>query len=318
MIIGCGQIGALYDNPEKREILTHAHSFATSGLISEFVLVDSNQDQLDKASALWKTKGYKSIQAALDDSFLPDIACVATPPQTHLGITKELIKAGVKKIILEKPVALNMEEALEIEDLVSRNGIHLNVNYPRRFDYSMAILAKDINSQKFGKLETVRCLYTKGTLNSGSHIINLLLFLLGEIKDKKILSSINDYSIDDPTISCLLSFGRCHDVYLIATNSKNYFITEYEFIFEKARFTFFDRGFQYRFEEVRKDPTFPGYYDLELTKTERTKLDDYLKILLEDTLNNHAAENMTSNLRDANESMRICLDLINLERNKNG
>lgn len=310
MIVGCGQIGALYDSIDKKEVLTHAHSFSQSSQIEEFVLVDNDLKNLNKAATLWGVKGFNSIRSAIESGFIPEIACVATPPQSHLQVIQELIEAGVRRIILEKPVALSIDDAIQIENLVKQNDIILNVNYPRRFDRSMFELAEVINNGKFGKLETVRCLYTKGILNGGSHLINLFLFLLGDYKEGRVLNYLDDYSKEDPTISCHLKLSCCDDVYLTATNSKNYFLTEYEFIFEKSRLSYYDRGFQYRREEVRNDPVFPGYFDLEFIKTERTKLDNYLKVLLEDTLTNNTSDTVISTISDANKSMRICLDLI--------
>lgn len=63
-----------------------------------------------------------------------DYAMICTPTSNHFHDFKALIeRVKVKKILIEKPVALNTSEALEIKKLASNKGIKVYIGYDMRF-----------------------------------------------------------------------------------------------------------------------------------------------------------------------------------------
>ena len=63
-----------------------------------------------------------------------DLVAVATPDPFHRGPTVAALEAGVKAIILEKPFATTLEDALAIYEAVERHKARLYVNYANRAD----------------------------------------------------------------------------------------------------------------------------------------------------------------------------------------
>lgn len=73
---------------------------------------------------------YDSLQDLLSD---PRIHCVyiASPNFLHAGYTKRAAEAG-KHVLVEKPMALNVEEAREMVHVCRRNGVKLGVGFQLR------------------------------------------------------------------------------------------------------------------------------------------------------------------------------------------
>jgi predicted dehydrogenase len=73
---------------------------------------------------------YIDTSALLED---PDVAivCVATEPGTHAGLAVEVLKAG-KHVIVEKPLALTMEEAMRVIEVAVGAGLMATVDHVLR------------------------------------------------------------------------------------------------------------------------------------------------------------------------------------------
>ena len=86
--------------------------------------------------------------------------------------------------------------------------------------------------KKFGELKSITAVYNKGLKNNGSHLIDLLAFLVGKLKFEARGKPIFDFNIKDPSYPFLLSSGKIS----IAANigdSRDYYIFYLKFIFEK-------------------------------------------------------------------------------------
>src|SRR5688500_3677771 len=61
--------------------------------------------------------------AALCREVKPDVFCFCTPPQVRLELVQMGIASGARLIAYEKPIALSMNEALEIRGQVKAAGV---------------------------------------------------------------------------------------------------------------------------------------------------------------------------------------------------
>ena len=305
LIVGCGKISSEYDSPDGSRILTHAHAFSNIKAISDFAFVDIDKERLSKACRKWSVQGFSDLGTAID-CFSPEIVCIATPPNVRLELFEILVKKGIKKIICEKPISLDIETANEIAKITKKNNLVVNVNYPRRFDPSVVDLKNKIDQNEYGSIQGVRCLYTKGIINSGSHLINLLLFLLGKYKGGLVYGELYDHDPDDPSLQSIVRFEKSDNVQLMGVDHKNYFLFECEFLFEKARVILEQRGFSLSVQLRREDPVFSGYYDLSMAAHSTTSLDKALMAIINETLN----DNVVSSVDEAVDTFSICSNLI--------
>ena len=134
-----------------------------------------------------------ALYAAIADGSLqkPDIITVAVNEDAHLAECIKAIETKPRLVILEKPVALNTEEAQKIKLHAEKNCVPVMVNHERRFacDYRAA---KEF-MHKIGDLQFVRAdlfsglrVYSKekessgeySLLHDGTHLVDIVQFLL--------------------------------------------------------------------------------------------------------------------------------------------
>jgi predicted dehydrogenase len=181
IVIGCGNIGALLEaEPRRPKPATHAGALSAHAGASLVALVDTNSATLAKAGKLFpQAKLYTDLSQCLKLE-KPTLAVVATPPQVRRKTLEQCIKAGVKNIVCEKPLAHSLKDAEAIERLVKKYKLNFVLNYQRRF-FSLFTEAKAaIADKKIGKVLEVSCYYSNGLSNNGGHTIDALEYLLDD------------------------------------------------------------------------------------------------------------------------------------------
>jgi len=78
---------------------------------------------------LLKVKTYPSVKSI--EGLVYDVAFVLTPPGSHYGIAKSLLKAK-KDVFLEKPVTLDASNSKELLSLAKQNKVQLSCGYVYR------------------------------------------------------------------------------------------------------------------------------------------------------------------------------------------
>src|SRR5690606_1375380 len=72
-----------------------------------------------------------------------DAASVAAPTSLHYSLTKQLLTAGVH-VLVEKPVATDVAQALELASLSRRRDLVLQVGHITRFYQSVEMLKREV------------------------------------------------------------------------------------------------------------------------------------------------------------------------------
>lgn len=89
-----------------------------------------------------------------DDKFLADanvdIVSIATPPNTHKDLGIRAMRAG-KHVLIEKPLALTEQDALQIKQVSEETGRIATVNFVLRFNRIVEMLREIIQSEVLGK-----------------------------------------------------------------------------------------------------------------------------------------------------------------------
>lgn len=133
-----------------------------------------------------------------------DIVCICTPSGMHLEPGLAAIQAG-KHLVVEKPIEINTDRADELIDGAAKNGVKLAVIFQNRFSPDYQKLKKAVDAGVFGRLLMGNAYVNwfrndayystsawKGTLkadgggaliNQGIHTIDLLLDLMGDVKN---------------------------------------------------------------------------------------------------------------------------------------
>lgn len=81
----------------------------------------------------------------------PDLVAIATESGSHSEIAKDIINSGCN-IIIEKPIALSMNEAREIVSLSKEKGVVASACHQNRFNIAIQKTRKAIDEGRLGKI----------------------------------------------------------------------------------------------------------------------------------------------------------------------
>ena len=163
-----------------------------------------------------------------------DAVIIALPTYLHLQCAMRAAEEG-KHVLLEKPIARNVQEAHEIIAAAQRHSIKLMIGYPLRFSPTFRDFKEKLQSGTLGDVEIASAInisngpfthrmqdyapipvsewwFSKelsggGTLiDLGSHMLNLLRWYFGEITDIKSHFGYR-FNLDlEDTATCLAKF----------------------------------------------------------------------------------------------------------------
>ena len=261
LIIGAGRIGAFLDLPQSASVQTHAHAFSAHPGFSLVGFVDADIDHAARAAAVWGGRAFASVpEAFLGQSI--DIAIVAAPDETHYRLLKALSDRPLRLVFAEKPLTGTAEEAEEIVRLYRERSVSLAVNFSRRFVPEVQGLRNRIASDEFGRFLSGSGWYGKGTMHNGSHLADMVHFLLGKIDTVRTVSSVQDWRNDDPSCSAVLTLNGGSQFFMHAVDSRAFTIFEVDLLFERQRVRIVDSGLAIEMYEVRDNAMYPGFRDL--------------------------------------------------------
>lgn len=121
------------------------------------------------------------------DAFLaarPDVVAVSTTADSHAPLFDALVAAGVRSVMLEKPVACSLAEAEGMVALAERHGVRVLVNHNHRaWEVLRRIRALD-GTREFGRLCSFVITQGAGRLgNLGTHYFDLANWMFGAVAE---------------------------------------------------------------------------------------------------------------------------------------
>ena len=267
-IVGCGAIASDFaDDPKMMgDVFTHAEAYSTCGDTYLTAICDVNPDKLRKCGERWGVNSrYTDIFEMVREAS-PEIISVSTPDSTHYQVIKDILSNPyhVKAILCEKPLATNVEEAEEIVNLAQEAGVILSVMYMRRHAKNYQALKEFISTKKIGEIQAISGWYTKGIFHNGTHWMDVLRWLSGEVLWVMAWDNLVDDPID-PTLDVILGMENGSITSLRACDSQAFTIFEMDIMGTKGRVRIVDSGFQMEHSEVLDSNRYSGYKELALT-----------------------------------------------------
>lgn len=275
-IIGTGRIGFLLGKDRRRE-QPAAHTAALNA--NKRIKLIAGCDIDGTRLALWQKENPQAKIFGHIDKLLSeisaDIITVAVNEDAHLSTTLKVLNSRPRLVILEKPVALNTEEAYKIKEASDNLNVPVMINHERRFSKDYQLVKKLIEDNKLGNLQLIRGSLWSGMrvysasqeasgayslIHDGTHLVDIVQYLLGRQLENPIVSNIirdNDnsvrqaevnYLLDDIGISLTFS-GRC-----------KYFGFDLELRFSEGRILIGNGLFQV--ETKKESPYYSGFFSL--------------------------------------------------------
>lgn len=196
-LIGCGRISG---NHITAALVNQLEIKAVCDIIEEKALDLIDRFSLDED---FGAKGYTDYKKMIEENEL-DLIAVATDSGTHAEIALYCIEHSIN-VIIEKPVAMSMDDADRIIEAMKRKGVKVCANHQNRFNIAVQHLKNAIDEGRMGKLShgAVAVRWSRGEdyysqdewrgtwgqdggtlMNQCIHGIDLLRWLLGDEADE--------------------------------------------------------------------------------------------------------------------------------------
>ncbi len=245
-VIGLGAIGSFYERQPfaQERVQTHAKAFLRHGKTRLVAGCDSERQRRAGFQSDWDVSHVYATAQEMFTNHEIAIVSVATPPDSHAELCVQAIEAGVHAIFCEKPFTNNIEQAQRVIDACEQNGILLAVNFWRRWSRLYRSMREFISSGGLGKVQAVRFHYGKGAMNSGSHAVDLLRFLFGEI-ESVLATEVLHTDTGDPDIGGVLRMQSGLAIHLTIGDYRDHFDFEIDVIGSTGRLRSNDREVVY-------------------------------------------------------------------------
>ena len=138
--IGCGRISKSHFDA----INQHSEN------IELIALCDNDFHRAKLAAEKMKAKAYSSVDEMLNTENL-DIVTVATPNGLHPEHIMKVANKGIH-VVTEKPMAINLEDGLKVQNFCNAKKVQLFVVHQNRFNDTVQEIWKAIKSNRFGKI----------------------------------------------------------------------------------------------------------------------------------------------------------------------
>jgi predicted dehydrogenase len=283
-LLGCGKIGWQFqDDPGASHfgICTHAAAWSTLGDVQLVAVADADTQKARRCAARWQVPvAYQDVRNLLDAS-QPDVVSIATPDETHFSLSQQCLDhPSVRAVLVEKPLASNVAEAIQLDALAKRLNKTIVVNYSRRFCPVYQSLRQDIRRGDYGAIRLIRVLYTKGLRHNGSHALDLMQFWFSRIV--LLRAEVPSWAVErsdnsaDPPRDVLFSLSGGGVGMLHSLPFQEYTLFEMDLCFDKARIVFTEGGDTLETHAIVENRPFVGYRRLASRSKQEGCLRDYL------------------------------------------
>ena len=140
-LIGCGRISPNHIEAAKANKLNFV---AMCDIVPEVMQEKSDKFGLEEVH---KYTDYKELL----EKEKPELVAIATESGKHAAIALHCIEAGCH-IIIEKPIALSIDDADAINEAGKKKGVVVCANHQNRFNKSVQYIRKALEEGRFGKL----------------------------------------------------------------------------------------------------------------------------------------------------------------------
>jgi predicted dehydrogenase len=167
-LVGLGYLGKIH-----LKLLNENPNWRLSGLY------DVNRQLTADLAAQYQVKAFDSLDELLDNCEAVDIV---TPSNTHFEIAQKAITHG-KHVFIEKPVTALLEEAKQLERLISEAGVCFQVGHVERFNPAFTAAQAYLHDPKFIEVHRISQYNVRGTdvsvvLDLMMHDLDLVLSIV--------------------------------------------------------------------------------------------------------------------------------------------
>lgn len=187
-LIGCGPRGE-----------SHARSCAAPSPIELVACADID---LTIAASFARRHGIAHYFDSVDQLMRtchPELVQVATPPAVRRSVIDRVLGYRPKAVLVEKPLALEPDEAHYLLDRCRAEQVALFVNHQLRYFRPLRLLRRHLATGVLGTVHTVVATTRCDVLEQGSHLFDMVGFLLGDQSATQVFAAAQGTLREGPT-----------------------------------------------------------------------------------------------------------------------
>ncbi|MDQ3019426.1 MAG: Gfo/Idh/MocA family oxidoreductase [Bacteroidota bacterium] len=311
-IIGCGDIGFLFDYDKKIEgALTHFKAFSDSENFEVCAVGEKKNEIRCLIKDNYKTAVYDDYEKMCEE-IKPDVIVIASNDESHFEMLNKVLKYKPKLVFCEKPLALKFEEVKKISELYDKAKVPLQVNFTRRFLDEFKDIDDIVRNKKIGEIESATFYYSRGLIHNASHYLDLVLWYFGPPENVLSISSKEGISKEDNTVSFNLSYAKGPEIRFIGLNPTKLSFGEIDFAGTAGRVKVNYKSEVERYKVI-ENKMFKGYSSYEMYECKEIQFTKALPNAVENIY--RALKNNDDLKSPANNSLKI-FELINRIKEK--
>lgn len=283
-VIGLGNIGFKFDLDKKRKgTWSHAAAYEKNKKTELAAAVEVNE-----ANANLFRKNYNNISVfksikEMMDSIPVDIVSISTTTESHYAILKELVQYPVKAIFCEKPLSLNIDEAIKMVSLCSKANIILAVNHTRRWEGNFLLAQQMVKEGKIGEIRAASVFYPDQIFNVGTHLLDAVNMLID--RKPRYVSGIGEIlAVPDPGISGWILFEDDILCTVNAIRKREDLVFELDIIGSAGRLKILENGQKLEYHIFSDSSRYSGYRELIVGNTETPAQKDRFVAAIDDII----------------------------------
>jgi predicted dehydrogenase len=266
LIVGCGNIAGGFDLGRKLKDFpyTHAGAYIRDNRFKIAACIEPDESHRTEFMKEWNIEhGYSSIDELVNLDCGFDVISICSPTTYHTHDIEVALQMSPKLIFCEKPITPSLLDAERLVHACKTANVLMAVNHTRRWDPSVTKLKADILSGRRGELRSIIGIYNKGILNNGSHMLDLLHFLVGPVSVVNVGKPVSDYQPNDPSIPLWMENEQGIAVHLACAHAEDYASFELQLIFSLGVLTMEEGGLYWRERRAVESTTFKGYQKID-------------------------------------------------------
>ena len=171
--------------------------------------MDVNQANRRSFEKEYRVKTFEDLESALKNEIV-DVIVISCNTNKHNQVLRNILNLQIKNktILCEKPISDNFNESTDLVRKLKLLKNNVYVNYMRRADPSILEIKNRIKNGLIKKPIKGLCFYNGGIYNNASHLIDLLIYIFGVVKNYKLISRKIDNNMKDPNVDFIIEFDK--------------------------------------------------------------------------------------------------------------
>jgi len=159
---------------------THAGYYQASDRTEVVAGSDISDERLSAFCNEREIKGRYTDHERMLAEVQPDIVSVCTWNGTHMALAMAAMEAGARAVISEKPMSDELGGPMDAVALAAERGVYFAVHHQTRFAPGYNAARQLVAEGAVGEPVSVHVRTGGGLLNSASHLIDAVRYILGE------------------------------------------------------------------------------------------------------------------------------------------